>query len=322
MHAFSDKPGQTIASLGEKSLLKRVRTWLGEAAPPAPAGMGDDCAEIPATENNRLVTTDSVVLGRHFEATTDPRLVGEKLLKRNLSDIAAMGGIPTRAVIAGFLPRRLRLSWLEECLRGMAATAMDYHVQLVGGDLAETGTDLALNLTLLGAVNYPLYRTGSRPGDWICVTGALGGSLRNGRHLSFIPRIREGQALALEKFVHACIDVSDGLAIDLLNLLGEAFSAELDPEAVPVHPDAVEAAKASGRTPLDHALNDGEDHELLFTMEPLSENAWAAWAATLEKRGLARVTRIGTVTTRGESAILDAGTGRPFPQLSGYDHFG
>ena len=322
MHVFSENAGETIAAMGEKSLLKRVREWLGEAAPPAPAGMGDDCAEIPATENNRLITTDSVVLGPHFEAETDPRRVGGKLLKRNLSDIAAMGGIPTRAVIAGFLPRRLRLSWLEECLRGMAATATEYHVQLVGGDLAESRTDLALNLTLLGAVNYPLYRTGSRPGDWICVTGALGGSLKNGRHLSFIPRIREGQALALEKFVHACIDVSDGLAIDLLNLLGEAFSAELDAEAVPVHPDAVEAAESSGRTPLDHALNDGEDHELLFTMEALPENQWVAWRTALERRALAPVTRIGTVTARRESPILDAGTGRPFPQLSGYDHFG
>jgi thiamine-monophosphate kinase len=245
MHPFSDNPDETVASLGEKRLLKQVRDWLGDAAPAAPFGMGDDCAEIPDTQSpTRLITTDSVVYGRHFDDTAPPPKVGAKLLKRNLSDIAAMGGTPTQAVIAGFLPRRTRLDWLEACLRGIAECALAYGVQIVGGDLAESESDLALNLTLLGTGDALLYRTGGRAGDWICVTGPLGGS-RASRHLDFVPRLREGSLLAGRTGVHACIDISDGLIIDLLNILPESCSASIEPDTVPVrrkppaHPESL-----------------------------------------------------------------------------------
>lgn len=320
MNPFSDKPADTLSSLGEKKLLKEVRRWLGAAAPASPLGMGDDCAVIPADEPCNLITTDSVVLGRHFEASTPPARVGEKLLKRNLSDIAAMGGKPTRAVIAGLLPGNLHIAWLEQCLGGMRQTAMKYGVLLVGGDLAETPSDLALNLTLLGFADFPILRSRGVPGDWVCVTGKLGGSAL-GRHLGFVPRLSEGQALAIENFVHACIDVSDGLAIDLLNLLNEAVSAELDPDAIPVHEDALTASRESGREPLDHALNDGEDHELLFLMEPVPEAEWKEWQESFVSAGLAPVSRIGKLTQRAGHPLLNAKTGKPFPHIAGYDHF-
>lgn len=320
MHPFSDQPEQTIASLGEKQLLRSIRSWLGKSAPDSPFGMGDDCAEIPATELTRLITTDSVVLGRHFTPDTSPSLVGEKLLKRNLSDIAAMGGIPTRAVMAGFLPRTLKTAWLEACLRGLAACALDYGVDLVGGDLSESDHDLALNLTLLGRGSRFLYRHCGKPGDWICVTGLLGGSLL-GRHLTFTPRLGEGRVLAGRAEIHACLDISDGLAIDLLNLLPEGLSAHIDPEAIPLHPDAHQAATASGKPALWHALNDGEDHELLFLADPMETEKWAAFERVFREQGLAPIRRIGELVEWKATAILNALTGKPFDSLQGHDHF-
>lgn len=320
MNPFSQNPDETIARLGEKQLLRRIREWLGDTAPPTPEGMGDDCAEIPEPEKSaRLVTTDSVVLGFHFEADTPPEAVGAKLLKRNLSDIAAMGGIPSRALVSGFLPGTTRLDWLEACLRGLAASARHYAVRIVGGDLTGSASDLALNLTLLGGGERFLYRHGGQPGDWICVTGQLGGS-RLGRHLSFEPRLREGRALAAEKAVRACIDISDGLAIDLLNLLPDSASASIDPEVIPIHPDAGDAAVHSGKNTLFHALNDGEDHELLFLIRP-DNAAWESLKATFREAGLAPLSRIGSLVQRGRAPILDKRTGQPLADLHGYDHF-
>ncbi len=321
MHPFSDNPDETVASVGEKRLLQEVRKWLGQSAPLAPQGMGDDCAEIPDTQDpTRLITTDSVVYRRHFDDTAPPRKVGEKLLKRNLSDIAAMGGTPTQAVIAGFLPRTTRLDWLEACLRGIAGCALDNGVRIVGGDLAETESELALNLTLLGTGGSLLYRTGGKSGDWICVTGPLGGS-REGRHLDFVPRLREGRLLAGQDGIHACIDISDGLVIDLLNILPDDCSAALDPDAVPIHPDAEKSATQSGKPPLWHALNDGEDHELLFLASPMSQSDWTAFITSFTALGLAAPIRIGKLVTRGDQPVLNAITGQPLEDLQGYDHF-
>jgi thiamine-monophosphate kinase len=231
-----------------------------------------------------------------------------------------MGGTPTQAVIAGFLPRRTRLDWLESCLRGIAGCALAYGVQIVGGDLAESEYDLALNLTLLGTGDTLLYRAGGKPGDWICVTGPLGGS-RAGRHLDFVPRLKEGRLLVGHDDIHACIDISDGLVIDLLNILPDDASAALDPEAVPVHPDAQKAAMTSGKPPLWHALNDGEDHELLFLVAPMSETGWTAFIGGFTATGLAAPVRIGKLVTRGEQPILNASTNQPLEDLHGYDHF-
>lgn len=319
MSPFSPDRAESIARHGEKGLLGLIREWLGESAPQSPAGMGDDCAVLPASPAPaRLITTDSVVLERHFTASTPPHLVGRKLLARSLSDIAAMGGTPTEAVLAGLLPARTRINWLRDCIRGIAETATAYGVSIVGGDLAESSSDLALNLTLLGTGSTFLLRSGGICGDLIGVTGPIGGSLKNGRHLSFVPRLREGRLLASLPGVHACIDVSDGLAIDLLNLLPADASAFLDPGALPLHPDALEAATASGRPALAHGLNDGEDHELLFLTAP---EAWDALLEAFQKAGFAPPHRIGSLHPRAPAPILNSTTGETFPHTSGYDHF-
>jgi thiamine-monophosphate kinase len=319
MDPFSSIRQETLASIGEKALLSRIRDWLGNASPAAPYGMGDDAAVIPDSEApQRLVTTDSVVLDRHFTRQSAPGLVGHKLLKRNLSDIAAMGGDPGPAVVAAFLPGHTRLTWLQAFMQGLAQCAESYGVSIVGGDLAESRSDLAINLTLLGSGKAFLNRQGGRPGDWLAVTVPLGGS-RLGRHLHFAPRLQEGKLLAGSRGVHACIDISDGLAIDLLNLLPPGLGACLDPAEIPCHADAREAGRQSGKGPLWHALNDGEDHELLFAVAP---QTWDSLLERFRERHLSPPVHIGQLADRkGNDPILDISTGKPFPEIAGYDHF-
>jgi thiamine-monophosphate kinase len=310
MGPFTDNPALSISSLGEKALLAQIRLWLGEAAPPSPAGMGDDCAVFamePAKAS--LITTDSVVLNRHFLESDPPALVGRKLLHRNLSDIAAMGGIPLRAVIAGFLPRTVSLAWLEACIRSLAAEALQHRVDIIGGDLTETTHDLALNMTLLGSATSPLLRSGARPGDHIGVTGPLGGS-RLGRHLRFAARLEEGKQLSALPGIHACMDISDGLAVDLPGMLSPDCSAALDLAAIPLHPDALQASHLSGQPPLWHALHDGEDHELLFMFTP-----------DTAQDQLPPHHCIGRILDHPGGLLLDSKTGAPISDQHGYEHF-
>jgi thiamine-monophosphate kinase len=309
MSAFTDEFAASLAALGEKALIVRMREWLNGVAPQAPTGMGDDCAVFEnASTGYGLLTTDSVVCGRHFLESDPPHLVGQKLVNRNLSDIAAMGGHPDRAIIAAFLPGTLRTDWLEACYAGIRAAAMASGLSIVGGDVTESN-DLALNLSLMGTAIRPLLRTGGRPGDHICVTGSLGGT-RLGKHLSFQPRLKEGQILAANPAVRACMDISDGLSIDLPEMLGQECSASIDTAAIPIAEDAFTASKSSGQSPLWHALNDGEDHELLFILDPRPP------AYPLPPH-----TVIGTLTERQAQLIVDAHTGEPLPTHTGYEHF-
>lgn len=310
MDPFTIDKGQSVSEIGEKALILKIREWLGSSAPQAPNGMGDDCAVFEnSTCGVSLLTTDSVVLDRHFSRSDPPELIAQKLLNRNVSDIAAMGGQPTRAVLAGLLPANLRLAWLHLFFTGLAQTALGTKVQIVGGDLTETPNDLAFNLTLMGIAQRPLLRSGGSPGDLICVTGELGGS-RLGRHLSFLPRVQEGRMLALNKDVLACMDISDGLSIDLPAMLGQNCAASIDPDAIPIHDDARKAAALSGQSPLWHALNDGEDHELLFIKR-----------AADTKLPLPKHSVIGTLLYGKTGALLNAKSGKDLTQSSGYEHF-
>lgn len=326
MHPFSDIPAETIASLGEQKLLARIRRWLGSAAPASPAGMGDDCAVLPvprASSRRRaaaksppdlpapLVTVDPVIYGEHFDDTVAPRAVGRKLLRRNLSDIAAMGGRPTAAVLALALDPRTRLDWLGAFYRGLAADSRRFAVPLVGGDLATHRGGLVATLTLLGETTAPraraLTRCGARPGDFIAVTGALGGSLPSGRHHSFTPRLAEGRWLAARPEVSALMDLSDGLAKDLHSLTPAAAVPLVFGDLVPRHRGI----------DLRGALADGEDYELLLALRATPAAAatfLAAWRRAFPRLPL---TVIGRFAPRGTNATgtLDLSA------YHGFEHF-
>ncbi|MFZ5495284.1 MAG: thiamine-phosphate kinase [Verrucomicrobiota bacterium] len=268
MNPFTTRRHGSVAALGERRLIQHIRRWLGDVTPAAPFGIGDDCAVIPPTRRHQLVTTDPVIHGRHFDDTVPPRAVGAKLLKRNLSDIAAMGGRPVAAVVSLALAPETDIAWLRGFYLGLAATARKFRVKIVGGDVTQApagffGAFLALHGESTGSRVIP--RTGARAGDHVLVTGRLGGSLR-GHHFRFTPRLAEGAWLAARPEVVAMMDVSDGLANDLEALTTDGLAAALRAEAVPVSSAARQLARRSGRTPLAHALGDGEDYELLVVV--------------------------------------------------------
>ena len=207
--------------------------------------------------------------GRHFQLDeAGPEAVGFKAMAVNLSDIAAMAGRPIAAVVAVSLPWHNAVATAQGLHAGMTRAAAPHDLPLVGGDTNAWDGPLVICVTLLGetvgrgAVADPA----ARPGDWIFVTGPLGGSLR-GRHLRPVPRISEALALNALVPIHAMIDISDGLAADLGHILEESggLGAILDQDAIPIHPDAEDASRFDSRTPLDHALSDGEDFELCLS---------------------------------------------------------
>ena len=316
MNPFSDNPAETVASLGEQKLLARIRRWLGAAAPAAPVGMGDDCAVLPPARAAKkrhatLVTVDPVIFGEHFDAAVPPRAVARKLLRRNLSDIAAMGGRPRAAVLALALDPRTRLDWLQAFYRGLSADARHFGVPLVGGDLATHRGGLVASLTVLGETTAPdgraLTRDGARVGDFIAVTGRLGGSLPSGRHHSFIPRLAEGRWLARRPEVVALMDLSDGLAKDIRSLTPDDARPILFGELLPRHRGV----------DLRGALTDGEDYELLLALRATPAGAQKLLAAW--RRAFPRL----PLTVIGQFAPADApATGAlDLSAYHGFEHF-
>lgn len=268
MHPFTDSPRRSVTALGELRLIEQIRTWLGDTSPRSPFGIGDDCAVLRRSKSHQLITVDPVIYGEHFDDRVSPGAAGQKLFKRNLSDIAAMGGSPLGAVVALALDARVKLQWLASFYRGLAAVSRRFHVPIVGGDIAHHRGGIVATLTLLGETTGPRFvtRQGARTGDWIYVTGRLGGSLQ-GHHWRFVPRLAEGRWLARQKEVVSMMDVSDGLAKDLNSLTPPQCRPFLDETRIPISAAARIMARRSGRTPLAHALTDGEDYELVFVVK-------------------------------------------------------
>lgn len=254
-------------------------SWLRQRLPPHPLlrlGPGDDAAVLRmAGVDQCVVTVDMLTDHVDFElADVDPRRVGRKALAANLSDLAAMASKPLAGVIAVALPRQGGMDLAVALYEGMLPLAEQYDLAIAGGDTNSWDGPLVISITLLGEVTAqgPLQRSGATPGDRIIVTGSFGGSIL-GRHLDFEPRVREALALHTRYELHACTDVSDGLSLDLSHILEESrCGAVLNADTVPVAADASRLVEkvSDGSTPLDHALGDGEDFELILAV-PLHE---------------------------------------------------
>jgi thiamine-monophosphate kinase len=230
---------------------------------------GDDLAVLKwRDEDLLLVGADQVLDGVHFDSSIhSPRAIGRKVMNRNLSDCAAMGCLPAAAVTTAALPTGSGLDYARELYLGLRDAADKYDCAIVGGDTGSWAGKLVLTITILGKSDgvAPVTRAGAKPGDDIYVTGPLGGSIL-GRHMSFEPRVDLGRQLAQSGRVTAMIDISDGLSRDLAHICRQSgVGAILDASSIPIHPDATTLAEKDGRPALEHALHDGEDHELLFT---------------------------------------------------------
>jgi thiamine-monophosphate kinase len=248
--------------------------WVRQRTPASASvlvGPGDDAAVLQRPAGPLLVTTDMLLEGSCFRlAEAGPRRVGRKAIAVNLSDIAAMAGVPTAAVVSVGLPRSGGRELGEQLYAGMREMADAFSLPIVGGDTNSWDGPLSISVTILGEVSFrgPVLRSGARRGDWIMVTGPLGGSIL-GHHLDFTPRIREALALHHAATLHSMIDISDGLAKDLHHICEESrCGAVIVADAVPIADAARELAKRDGRSALDHALGDGEDFELVFTVSP------------------------------------------------------
>jgi thiamine-monophosphate kinase len=253
---------------------------------------GDDLAILkwPA-EDLLLVGVDQVLDGVHFDsATHSPRLIGQKAMNRNLSDCAAMACLPAAALATVALPRGVSMDYAKEIYLGMKEAADKFNCEIVGGDTASWYGKLAIIVTILGKSGgvKPITRSGAKPGDSIYVTGPLGGSIL-GRHMDFSPRINTARALAQSGAVTAMIDISDGISRDLRHICEQSnVGAVIDAASVPVHEDAIQLRR-DGHSPLEHALHDGEDYELLFT------GNFAQTIPEPQALGALGINRIGTI---------------------------
>ncbi len=287
--------------------------WLNERLPSHPnlmVGLGDDAAVWRLKKPTSLVTTtDMLSDGVDFllEHVT-PRRVGHKALGVNLSDLAAMGARPTMVYVSVTLPnKRLKQSELldrsyeplelaKEIYEGMLPLAQKYGVVIAGGDTNTWDGKLAISITAIGEVQegQALRRSYAKCGEAILVTGTLGGSILD-KHLDFMPRVEEAIFLQQEYDVRCAMDISDGLSLDLNRLVtASGCAAALELERVPIAaaaktltelelkhvatgdvPEGLHKviSKTMVKTPLEHALGDGEDFELLFTAS--QENAEA-----------------------------------------------
>ena len=247
--------------------------WLRQRTPADARvliGPSDDAAAVRVRgDAPLLVTTDMLLEGSCFRLTeAGPRRVGRKALAVNLSDIAAMAGRPMFAVASVGLPRAGGRAIAEELYLGLREVADEFDTAVVGGDTNSWDGGLVISVTLIGEATErgPVRRSGARPGDWLLVTGPLGGSIL-GKHLAFTPRVREALQLHQAADLHALIDISDGLAADLAHICEESrCGAALQADAIPIADDARRMNDVL--PPLDHALGDGEDFELILAVSP------------------------------------------------------
>jgi len=327
-----------LREIGEFGLINRIRKWTSSSDPALLKGIGDDVAVIESGAKVWLITTDLLIEDIHFKLTwTDPFHLGRKALFVNLSDIAAVGGIPKYFLISLGVPENLSLSFLSSFYRGLKDGAKRFGVDLIGGDTS-VSRKIVINICLMGEGKRGslLFRSGARVGDDLFVSGTLGDAAlglkilqKNGlhaeptgltrKHLSPSPRIQLGQILATRHWATAMIDVSDGLLIDTNHLLEESgVGARIWEDRIPLSKLYQRWINSFSKSSYQFALSGGEDYELLFTALP-----------EMRKRILHRalsfkipITQIGEIVPKKEGLHLIRKDGKEYsPSHLGFEHF-
>lgn len=287
--------------------------------PPVEIGIGDDGAVLKCPPGERLVVvTDLLLDGVHFDLKQcSAFLAGRKAVAVNLSDLAAMACEPTAAFISLAVPQGTPASFLDELYSGIESLTNEYGFCLAGGDTNSWNDSFAINVCLTGRPmkRHPVLRSTACPGDSLFVTGPLGGSLRHGRHLTFTPRLDAARWLVENSTVHAMMDLSDGLSMDLHRMMeASRTAAYLDAACIPVHSDVPDSLSCDER--VQAALSDGEDFELLVSIPDFEASSLPARAA---RAGL-MFTRVGHVTEGRTIVIRDEqGVERPLA-VTGWEH--
>jgi thiamine-monophosphate kinase len=325
---------------GELALIERLRRMIGAPGRGTVVGLGDDAAVLEPVGDLQLFTCDAFVEGVHFRRDfASFSEIGAKCMVANVSDVAAMGGFPSKATVALCVPADMGAADVEQLYAGMLEVCRRYGAEIVGGDVVSSREGLVLSIALLGTVGRErvVTRAGATVGDVLLVTGRLGGSEaglrallaglpREGaageaarRHAAPVPRLAEAQAFIDVATPRAMIDVSDGLSSELWHLAEESrVGVTVWESRVPVAPAAVAVARSLGVDPLELALGSGEEFELLVAI-PASETE-----RTIEHVCAVtgtEVTRIGEVVpaARGCTLVRADGSEVPLARL-GYEH--
>ena len=305
---------------------KEIFDWIAQNIKHSPhvhIGVGDDMAAVvmPAHSqfNLALLKIDQALDQVHFDLRMhSPAAVGKKAVNRCLSDCAAMACQPSAILISVALPRAADMRMVRELLRGCESAGAAFDCPIVGGDTAIWDQRLAITVAALGVSKHePIRRSGARVGDTLCVTGKLGGSIL-GRHLEFVPRIDLAHRLAHAMNIHAMMDISDGLAMDLPRMMAASGTgACVDGPAIPIHPDAVLLERRDHQPALSHALCDGEDYELLLAVDPRDARLLSRFDTQTP------ISIIGKVTAEKGDLVLvdDQGNTKPWP-CGGWEYSG
>lgn len=328
-------------SLGEFDLIAQLKKKFVARSPNVRVGVGDDAAVIvPSPGMELLFTADALVEGAHFRSDLiSPYQLGKKATAVNISDIAAMGGIPKYLLATVAVPAPKAEVWIGEFCDGMESLAGEFGVTIVGGDLSHSPHGIALSITLVGEVEAgcALLRSSAKIGDSIMVTGNVGDSAaglellldpgtRNKdaeglvqRHLEPRPRVDCGRFLAQNKLATACIDLSDGPSSDLRRICEASGVGAVVDEAKLPFSEALRRCAPSLKNKITHyALNGGEDYELLFTVSPEKiEELMERWPADLPP-----IAEIGRIVAEKEGMFLQREDGSVEPLAAGgFDHF-
>jgi thiamine-monophosphate kinase len=318
-----------------------ARYFAPLATHPGAFGLIDDAAVIaPPPGCDVVLTTDGVIAGVHFFPDDPPDMVSRKVLRMNLSDLAAKGAKPLGFIMSVALPAKIDEAWLAAFVAGLGEDAKHYNCPLLGGDTDRTSGPISVSISAFGAVPHGgmVRRSTAKAGDCVAVTGTIGDSalgvrLRKDEHLArtwrlndamqthlkqryLLPQPRNVLAEAVLRHATAAMDVSDGLAGDLAKLCrASGVAVDVDIARLPFS-DAVQAAVAADPAAIDAALTGGDDYEILFTLAP---DKLAAFCAEAKKAGVA-VTEIGRITAGQGARFLRDGNPLAFAQAS-YSHF-
>jgi thiamine-monophosphate kinase len=321
------QPGAIEALPGEFALIAR---YFRPLAGPAGLGLADDAALlVPPPGRELVLTTDAMVAGVHFLAEDPPDLVARKLLRVNLSDLAAKGATPLGYLLTLAAPRTTPESWFAAFTAGLAQDQAEFAIPLLGGDTTSTPGPITLSVTALGHVapGGMVRRAGAQPGDGVFVTGtigdgALGLQVAQGRLADpsgylrqryLLPQPRLG--LLRPGLVSAGMDISDGLVQDLGHLCRAAgLGAEIEAARVPLSP----AARAAGPAWLATCLTGGDDYELLLAAPAAAEPALIVAA----REANIPLTRVGRFHSAPAGVIVRGDDGAPLPLgAGGWSHF-
>jgi thiamine-monophosphate kinase len=327
-----------VAAAPHLDEFQRIARFFAPLAGPDALGLVDDVALIDGPPGQQLVlTTDAIIAGVDYLPDDPPDLVARKLLRVNLSDLAAKGAAPLGYLLTTILPPSCDEAWLTGFTAGLAQDQAEFAITLLGGDSSATSGPATLSLTALGSVaaGQAILRRGAQPGDFIYVSGTIGDSALGLRALRgtlaglaaderdfltdryHLPRPRLTLGRGLVGIAHAMLDVSDGLVGDLNHLcVVSGVAAVLEAARVPLSP-AARAALARDGTLLSLVLGGGDDYELVFAAPPGAEKALAALADSLALP----ITMIGRIAAGSGVRVVD-GTGRRIELgATGYRHF-